>query len=58
MRAFCKQAARGDATQVILKVGTFDHHVGMQIVLNLWTSSRPAWAPLDTSIPWHEKNII
>ena len=48
----------GDATQVVLKAGTFDRHEGMQITLNLWTSSRPAWAPLDTSIPCHEKNII
>ena len=48
----------GDATQVVLKAGTFDSHDGMRIALNLWTSRRPAWAPLDSTLPCHEKNIV
>ena len=57
-RVFTKTADSGDATQVVLKAGTFNRHAGMRIALNLWTSSRPAWAPLDSSLPCHEKNIV
>ena len=36
----------GDPEQIVLKAGAFDRHEGMKIVLNLWTRSRPPWAPM------------
>ena len=39
----------GDPEHVILKAGTFDHHDGMKIELNLWNRSRPPWAPIDAT---------
>lgn len=45
----------GDLEHLILKAGTFDRHEGMKIELNLWTHSRPPWAPMDATIPTREK---
>ena len=45
----------GDSEHLILKAGTFDRHDGMTIELNLWTRSRPPWAPMDPTIPIREK---
>jgi hypothetical protein len=43
-----------DPNTIVLKAGTFDRHDGMTIGLNLWTRSRPEWAPLDESLPTRE----
>jgi hypothetical protein len=45
-----------DPDFLILKAGAFDRHDGMKIVVNLWTRSRPPWAPIDTSIRSHEQS--
>ena len=46
----------GDPGRLVLKAGTFDRHDGMKLMLNVWTSSRAPWAPMDASLPNHEKN--
>jgi len=45
----------GDPEHVILKAGAFDRHEGMKIALNQWARSRPPWAPMDATLPTHEK---
>ena len=44
----------GDPEQIVLKAGAFDRHDSMKIVLNLWTRSRPPWAPMDATLPTRE----
>ncbi len=44
----------GDPGHLVLKAGTLDCHDGMTIVLNLWTRSRPPWAPIDATVTSRE----
>lgn len=37
----------GNPEYVILKAGTLDKQAGMRIIRNVWTRSRPSWAPMD-----------
>jgi hypothetical protein len=45
----------GDPEQNNSEAGTFDSHEGMKIRLNVWTRSRPPWAPMDATLVTHEK---
>ena len=44
----------GDPDRLVLKAGAFDRHDGMTIALNLWTRSRPPWAPMDAGVEARE----
>lgn len=45
----------GNAGFVILKAGTLDRQDGMRIVRNVWTCSRPSWAPMDAQAESRER---
>ena len=45
----------GNAAFLILKVGTLDRQDGMRIVRNVWTCSRPSWAPMDADAEVSER---
>lgn len=53
----CPLYSQHSPEAIVLKVGGLDRPVeGMRVVTNIWMRSRPAWAPIDDSVPAFEGN--